>query len=214
VKDPLPGRAVVVVGLMGAGKTTVARGLAERWGRVVRDSDADLLAETGRTARELVTQRGADGLHELEAQQLLDALCTVPVPVVAAAASAVQVERCRQALHQRAVVVWLDAPVDDLVARQEIGQYRPVYDPDLRAMLVRMDAVRRPLFEQVADVTVHLAPVHPDADPAEHAASIARLVDDVAARLGALSRAEPYPVAAVTLPGEAGGPAAAGPALP
>ena len=191
--DPLPGRAVVVTGLMGAGKTTVARGLAERWGRVLRDSDADLLAETGRTARDLATERGAEGLHHLEAQQLLHALATVPVPMIAAAASVVEVERCREALQERAVVVWLDARVEDLVARQEIGHYRPVYGPDLRSMLIRMDAVRRPLFEQVADVTVHLAPVHHDLDAAEHTASIAHLVEDVEARLVALPRVQPAP---------------------
>lgn len=187
--DPLPGRPVVVMGLMGAGKTTVASRLAARWGRALRDSDADLQAQTGKLARELAGELGADGLHDLEARQLIDALQQQPVPVVAAAASTVERDDCQAALTAPAVlVVWLDAPVDELVARQAIGGHRPVYNPDLHAMLADMDRVRRPLFEKVADVVVHLTPVDQDADEAQRQAGIEHLVDDVERRLLAAAR--------------------------
>jgi shikimate kinase len=175
------------MGLMGAGKTTVASRLAARWGRALRDSDADLLASTGHTARELAAQRGADGLHALEAEQLLQSLDDVPAPVIAAAASTVEVEVCRTALQDRAVVVWLDAPVSELVARQAIGGYRPVYNPDLLQMLTDMDAVRRPLFEKVADVVVALSPIDQLATTDERTRGIESLVDDVESRIAALS---------------------------
>jgi shikimate kinase len=181
--DPVPGTPVVVTGLMGAGKTTVASALAHRWRRVLRDSDADLLAATGRTASQLAAERGADGLHDLEAQHVLDAVAALPAAVVAAAASVVEVPRCRTALADRAVVVWLDAAPADLVARQRVGGHRPQYGPDLLAMLDGMDARRRPFFEQLADVVVRLGPVDPASDVDTRAASIAALVDDVEERV-------------------------------
>lgn len=181
--DPARGVPVVVTGLMGAGKTTVASALASRWGRTLRDSDADLLAATGRTASQLAAERGADGLHELEARHVLDAIGADPVPVVAAAAFVVEVPECRAALADRAVVVWLDALPEELVARQHVGGHRPQYGPDLLAMLQGMDERRRPLFEQVADVAVRLDPVDPQADADTRAASITALVDDVEARV-------------------------------
>lgn len=152
--DPLPGVPVVVLGLMGAGKTTVARTLAERWHRPLRDSDLDLQARFGRTAAELAARSGAEGLHALEAEHLFESLASTPTPVIAAAASVVERADCRTAL-QRAAVVWLDPPLEDLIARQSSpDRHRPVYHPDLRVMLTAMDAVRRPLFRQVADVTL------------------------------------------------------------
>ena len=164
--DPVPGVPVVVLGLMGAGKTTLATALAERWGRPLRDSDADLLAATGRTAAQLAGAEGAAGLHEREARHLLDALLQTPAPVVAAAASTVQVLACRQALTL-VRVVWVDVSVEELVRRQSGGgqsgggqsggDHRPRYGPDLRAMLERMDLARRPYFAQLADVVVESA---------------------------------------------------------
>lgn len=182
-KDPAPGVPVVVTGLMGAGKTTVASGLARRWGRALRDSDVDLQAATGRTAAQLAAERGADGLHALEAQHVLDAVADEPACVVAAAAFVVEVAECREALARRAIVVWLDAHPEELVARQHVGGHRPQYDPDLLAMLRGMDERRRPLFEQVADIAVRLDPVDAQADTAARQAAIEELVEDVERRV-------------------------------
>src|SRR5215208_4289943 len=76
---------VVVVGLMGSGKTTVGRALADRLGWPFRDSDPEIQAVTGRTVRELRDDLGVDAMHDLEADQLLDALAA-PGPAVVAPA--------------------------------------------------------------------------------------------------------------------------------
>ncbi len=77
-------RHVVIIGLMGAGKTSVGRRLAERLGRTWRDSDADIEAATGATVRELRDREGVDAMHARESAQLLDALATTEPSVISA----------------------------------------------------------------------------------------------------------------------------------
>jgi shikimate kinase len=160
--DPAPDLPIAVLGLMGAGKTSVAGLLARRWGRALRDSDADLEARFGQTAAVLAAELGKDGLHDLEAEHLLRALDERPAPVVATAASTVERADCRHALGD-ALVVWLDGSPRALAARHDLGGHRPLYGDDVLEMLVDMDSRRRPLFEAIADVRVILDfPADPD----------------------------------------------------
>jgi shikimate kinase len=161
------------MGLMGAGKTSLGSALAALWGLPLYDSDAELLAETGRTAKELLLDLGVDGLHDLEARHLLrrlglgregapvdspGALDPAEPGVIAAAASTIDRPDCRAALGERALVVWVDVALETLVARQASGGHRPRYSDDLLAMLRRMDALRRPHFAACADVVVRTGP--------------------------------------------------------
>ena len=152
-RDPLPGVPVVVIGLMGAGKTTLAQLLAAEWGRSLSDSDADLELATGVTARQIATSYGLARLHRLEAAHLLRALRMQPAPVIAAAASTVERDDCREALRG-AVVVWLDVPVRDLAGRQTSGAHRPELGPDVEAEIAALDAARRAGFQEVATVVL------------------------------------------------------------
>jgi shikimate kinase len=154
-EDPAPELPIAVLGLMGAGKTSVAALFARRWARPLRDSDTDLEARFGRTAAVLAAELGKDGLHDLEAEHLLLALAERPAPVIAAAASTVDREECRLALSH-ALVVWLDGAPATLAARHALGGHRPLYGDQVLDMLIEMDARRRPLFEEVADVRVIL----------------------------------------------------------
>lgn len=119
-------RPVVVVGLMGSGKTSVARRLAEALGRPLRDSDADLTDRYGASAADQYVAAGTAALHAREASQLQEALASRPPPVVAAAASVIDDPGCRVALAD-AYVVWLDAPPRVLAGRIGDDDHRPRY---------------------------------------------------------------------------------------
>jgi shikimate kinase len=144
-------RPVAVLGLMGAGKTTVASALAEALGRPLRDSDPDLRAARGIDAAVLAEQEGPDALHRWEAEHALAALAERPPVVLAAAASCIEVPECRAALD-KALVLWLDAPPAVLAERFVSGSHRPRFGQEVAALVAEQDGRRRPLLEQVADV--------------------------------------------------------------
>jgi shikimate kinase len=167
---------VVLVGLMGSGKTSVAKRLARRLGRPVRDSDLDLEAAYGETAAEQAARLGADELHAREARVLRDALADDAgdhAPVIAAAASTVEDPACREALAP-AFVVWLDAPPHVLADRMRGGSHRPHYDPDLEKMVADQYQRRARWFREVADLTVDVTSPTPDQVGATVLAAFAR----------------------------------------
>jgi shikimate kinase len=139
---------LVIVGLMGSGKTTVGTALARRLGLPHRDSDADLLARTGRSARAIAAAEGVEALHELELQHLLDAL-RVPEPsVISAAASLVDAVTAREALTAPAAfVVWLRIDPATAAIRARRSRHRPGHE-SLTAQAARRD----PLFAAIADL--------------------------------------------------------------
>jgi len=162
-------RHVVLVGLMGAGKSTVGRALAGRLDRPIADSDRDLERASGLTAEEWRGQRGTRALHAHEASILLEALALGRPAVVCAAASTIERARCREALRaSAAIVVWLKARPDTLAARFAREGHRPRFGSDPGAVLARQAARRDPLFEASAAITI-------DVDRLEPAAIVARI---------------------------------------
>ena len=146
---------LVLVGLMGSGKTTVARIAAERLGRRVVDSDAVIEKATGRTVREIFADDGEDAFRTLESAALLDALAS-PIPAVIAAAGGVVLrEENRAALKESSArVVWLCASPALLVERAASGGHRPLLDSDPAGTLQRMHDQRNELYREVADAVV------------------------------------------------------------
>lgn len=145
------GRVVAVVGLMGAGKSTLGRALAASLGLPFRDSDADIEAMTGRSAREIAATDGMAELHRLEREVLVDALTGEDV-VVAAAAAALDTAHTVAALD-RAFVVWPDTTPEVLAERFRSRPGRPVYGEPLD-VLRDQDTRRRPALTAVADIVV------------------------------------------------------------
>jgi shikimate kinase len=144
----------VLVGSMGAGKTTVGRELARRVGATFVDNDESLLAHTGCTAAQIAAGDGTDTLHQAEAAGLLATLDATTAGVVAAAASVVEDDGVRARLAGDGVtVVWLRAHPSTLRRRALAGTHRPFVHTDPAAS-TRLDTARRPLYAEVADVVV------------------------------------------------------------
>jgi shikimate kinase len=140
---------LVLVGMMGVGKTTTGLALAARLDRLLRDCDRDLEARVGMTGAELAAARGVEELHRLEEEVLLDALASDGPTIVTAAGSVVTSERVRQRLAERATVVWLDAPIGELTVRMAADAHRrPLDPPATEALLAR----RREHLAEVADL--------------------------------------------------------------
>jgi shikimate kinase len=150
-----------MVGLMGSGKTTVGRLLAERLNRPLRDSDQDLQAARELTAAQVLERFGPDDLHQWEAAHLTSALRERPAPVVAAAASVIDRLECRQALVAP-FVVWLGAPPEVLARRFTSGAHRPRFSEDLVALLAEQEARRGPHFAEVADLVIDVTAIGPE----------------------------------------------------
>ena len=160
-------RHLVLVGLMGSGKTTVGRLVAVRLGRPFLDNDDELGRRTGVTARELTARDGLDALHRAEAETLT-AMLDRPAPsVIGAAASVVESPLMRDLLRQH-FVVWLDAAPEVLAARAAAGTHRP----DLPAAELR--AARAALYEQVSALRVDTT----DMTPEDAAALVAEAFPD------------------------------------
>jgi shikimate kinase len=156
------GRSIVLVGLMGTGKTTTGRLLGERLGVPYVDTDDLILARTGRTVRDIFREDGEAAFRVLETGVLVEALAA-PTPVVLAAAGGVVLsEANRRTLRDAdALVAWLRADPALLVRRVQGQEHRPLLDEDPAGTLATMDRDREPLYREVADVVIDVDDLTP-----------------------------------------------------
>ncbi len=148
-------RHLVLVGLMGAGKSTVGRHVANRLGWRFVDSDEIIEERTGRTVREIFESDGEAAFRVLETEALVEAMAAAEPSVIAAAGGVVLNGRNREALRSAdARVVWLTAAPEVLADRVTSGAHRPLLDDDLDGTLRRMSTERASLYQEVADAIV------------------------------------------------------------
>src|SRR3954453_20808785 len=107
---------VVLVGLMGGGKSTVGRRLAKRLGLPFVDSDSAIEDAAGYTAAEMFERYGEQDFRDGE-RRLVARLIEGDVRVIATGGGAYVDARTRDLLNQRSITIWLDAPVDILTER-------------------------------------------------------------------------------------------------
>ncbi|HKH26033.1 MAG TPA: shikimate kinase [Acidimicrobiia bacterium] len=147
-------RHLVLVGLMGAGKTTVGAACATRLARPFVDTDDVVEANTGMTVAELFAHEGEARFRELERQAVVDA-CATPAPaVIACGGGAVVDADNRRRLHEAGFVVWLQAPAPTLMARVKTGAGRPLLEGRGTATLERLAVVRAAAYDAAADAHV------------------------------------------------------------
>jgi shikimate kinase len=146
-------RHVALVGPMGSGKSTIGRQVADHLGTAFIDNDVVLEQRVGADADSYAATHGREALHEVEATLLLEALHGAEPAVLATAASTIEDERCRRALAEHAVTVWLHGEIADLAARAEEGEHRPLGD-DVAGELARLGRRRDPLYAEAADLAV------------------------------------------------------------
>ncbi len=152
-----PDRHLVLVGLMGSGKSTVARVLSDRLGRRLVDTDSVIEARLGRSVREIFATDGEPAFRDLEAAVLIEALDHPEPSVIAAAGGVVLRADNRLALREaHARVVWLSADPSVLLERVRSGGHRPALDDDAAGTLRRMFETREPLYREVADLIVSI----------------------------------------------------------
>ncbi|MBA2283513.1 MAG: shikimate kinase [Actinomycetota bacterium] len=159
---PGSGRHVVLVGMMGSGKTTVGRRVAKVLGRPFVDADEAFIARFGRTVAAAFADDGEDGFRALEAE-LLAELIDVPDPLVIATGGGVVVrEENRKRLADPDVfVVLLHAEPAFLASRTTEAAHRPLLaDGDLAAVLQRLHDERIGWYQEVADEVLEVASFH------------------------------------------------------
>jgi shikimate kinase len=145
---------VLLIGMMGAGKSTVGRMLADRLGWPYFDSDEQVEAHTGHTVPEIFAARGEAAFRAQEALALAQATTGDGPAVLSVAGGAVLDAESRLRIKGAGLVVWLRASVATLAHRVGSGQGRPLLSGDPEANLARLLLEREPLYEQLADLVV------------------------------------------------------------
>jgi shikimate kinase len=144
---------VVLVGPMGAGKTTVAALLAAEWGVSVRDTDHDVEAMAGKPISEIFVDEGEEHFRALEREAVALALTTHD-GVLALGGGAVLSEDTRKLLRDHRVV-FLNVGLSDAVKRVGMGTGRPLLLGNVRARIKTLLDERLPIYQSVAAVTVN-----------------------------------------------------------
>lgn len=156
----MTGPLVVLVGPMGAGKTTVARLLAHRWGAPCKDTDDDVEAAAGKAVSDIFVEDGEAAFRMLERTAVTAALRS-HTGVLAVGGGAVLDPEVRAALAGE-TVAFLDVGLSDAVKRVGLGVGRPLLLGNVRARVKALLEERAPVYREVASLVVSTDGREPD----------------------------------------------------
>ncbi|RDD63425.1 shikimate kinase [Ferruginivarius sediminum] len=172
-------RTIVLVGLMGAGKTCIGKRLAACLGTEFVDADAEIESAAGMSISEIFEVHGESGFRQGE-RRVIARLLRRPPHVMATGGGAFMNEKTRELIKRRAISVWLRADLDLLVRRTSRRSHRPLLrGRDHREVLGKLMEERHPVYAK-ADVVVDSA----DGPPEAMAEQVARAVMDYVRRSG------------------------------
>ena len=147
-------RNIYLVGPMGSGKTAVGRRLATLLGKQFFDSDAEIERRTGVDVRYIFEKEGEARFRAREREVIAD-LTSLEDVIIATGGGAVLDAANRERLRGTGTVVYLETSVEALVQRTRMSKNRPLLmNDDPRTVLTRLLEVRRPLYEEVADLRI------------------------------------------------------------
>jgi shikimate kinase len=147
-------RNVFLIGPMGSGKTAVGKHLARALRLAFYDSDVEIEHRTGVDIPYIFEKEGEAGFRERE-REVIDSLTRLEAVVVATGGGAVLMPENRERLAARGFVVYLRTGIQQQLNRTRHGRHRPLlYTTDPEAKLQQLMAVRAPLYESIAALTV------------------------------------------------------------
>ena len=165
--------SIVLIGMMGVGKSTVGRRLAARLGLAFVDADEEIEKAAGMTISEMFERYGEGYFRDGERRVIARLLYDEP-KVIATGGGAFMQEETRALILDQGTAIWLDADIDTLVDRVSRREGRPLLKgKDPRVVLTELAAVRNPVYA--------LAPIHVKSIAAPHEVAVERILEKLAA---------------------------------
>ncbi|MDT9587443.1 MAG: shikimate kinase AroK [Candidatus Arsenophonus melophagi] len=150
-------RNIFLVGPMGAGKSTIGRQLAQQLNMEFFDSDQEMERRTGADVSWVFDLEGEAGFRERE-EKIINELTEKKGIVLATGGGSVKLKETRNRLSARGVIIYLETTIEKQIARTQRDKKRPLLQVDqpTRDVLEKLAHERNPLYEEIADITIHI----------------------------------------------------------
>ena len=153
---------VILVGMMGSGKTTVGRLVAERTGREFIDLDEMIEQQVGKRIAQIFEEVGEEGFRELETQTLREIAGATHAVIATGGGLVIKAEN-RRILQDLGIVVWLDAPPDELLKRIGNDESRPMlHGQNPMKRLERLLSERRGFYADASNIHLDTTELTPE----------------------------------------------------
>jgi shikimate kinase len=168
-RKPIGKQPIVLVGMMGVGKTSIGKKLAERLGMVFVDADEEIEKAAGLKISEIFEKYGEDYFRDGE-RRVISRLVSGKPKVVATGGGAFINPETRALIKKKALSIWLDADIEILVERVSRRNHRPLlHGKNPRDVLIALGETRGPIYA--------LADIHARSDASPHARTVDQLME-------------------------------------